>query len=80
MHAEDAVNVRLISDTNLDVRLVTKSRVDVNMFAFRKNAANCIKRVLAILFSGEMDEVDYGAVEFAKIKIIAAEILWHLGT
>jgi hypothetical protein len=73
------VYVGLVPDTNLDVGLAAEPRVRVDVFALREDAANGIEGFLAGFLSREMEEVDNGAVELAEKKVIAADVLRHLG-
>ncbi len=79
MHAEDTVNVGLVPNTYLYMGLAAKPRVGVYVFPLREDAANGIERLFGSSFPCKVEEIDDGAVELAKAKIIAADILRHLG-
>lgn len=49
------------------------------MLPFGEDAANRIEGLFTGTFSRQMQEIDHGAVEFAKTKIGTADVLRHLG-
>lgn len=80
MHAEDAVNVRLVPDADLDVGLAAKSGVGVNVLPLGKDASNGVEGLLSRPLPRKMKKVDNRTVEFAKAEIGAANILRYLST
>ena len=80
MHAEDAVNVRLVPNADLDVSLAAKSGVGVNVLPLREDPSNCVEGLLSRPLPSKMKKVDDRAVEFAKAEIGAAHILRYLST
>ena len=79
MNTEDAVNILLVAETDLDVGIAAKPGVGVNVLSLGEDAPNSIEGLFSCLFPRKMEEVDDRAIEFAKTEAGATDILRHLG-